>query len=70
MAKLRKLVTYTTYRWEEVELTEEQLVLFKNNKEDFIENYYEGEYDLDWDLVKEDYSSDEEEDPVLIEDED
>lgn len=70
MAKLRKLVTYTTYRWEEVELTEEQLVSFKNNKEDFIENYYEGEYDLDWDLVKEDYSSDEEEDPVLIEDED
>ena len=70
MAKLRKLVTYTTYRWEEVELTEEQLVSFKNNKEDFIENYYEGEYDLDWDLVKEDYSPCEEEDPVLIEDED
>ena len=25
MAKLRKLVTYTDYRWEEAELTEEQL---------------------------------------------
>jgi len=69
MAKLRKLVTYTDYRWEEAELTEEQLDLFKSDEEAFMENYYDGEYDLDWDLVR-DKCLEDEETPVLIEEED
>ena len=67
MAKLRKLVTYTDYRWEEAELTEEQLALFKSDEEAFMENYHDGEYDFDWDLVR-DKCLESEETPELIED--
>tara|TARA_R110001592_G_scaffold100611_2_gene285469 strand:+ start:1834 stop:2049 length:216 start_codon:yes stop_codon:yes gene_type:complete len=66
MAKLRKLVTYTDYRWEEAELTEEQLALFKSDHDAFMENYYDGEYDFDWDLVR-DKCLEDEEAPELIE---
>ena len=65
MAKLRKLVTYTDYRWEEAEITEEQAFLFESDNEKFMENYCEGEYDLEWDLVKEKCLQDEES-PELI----
>tara|TARA_R110001592_G_scaffold183118_1_gene426675 strand:+ start:1220 stop:1423 length:204 start_codon:yes stop_codon:yes gene_type:complete len=51
MAKLQKLVTVTTYRWEEVDLTEEQAALFKDDEYAFMENYFDGEYDLDFDLT-------------------
>ena len=51
MAKLQKLVTVTTYRWEEVDLTEEQADLFKDDEYAFMENYFDGEYDLDFDLT-------------------
>jgi hypothetical protein len=51
MAKLQKLVTVTTYRWEEADLTEEQLALYKSDEDAFMENYSDGEYDLDFDLV-------------------
>tara|TARA_R110000796_G_scaffold55882_1_gene129794 strand:- start:3023 stop:3226 length:204 start_codon:yes stop_codon:yes gene_type:complete len=67
MAKLRKLVTYTDYRWEEVELTEEQLAHFKKDEEGFLEAYRDGEYDFDWDLVS-DKCLESEETPELIED--
>jgi len=67
MAKLRKLVTYTDYRWEEVELTEEQLAHYKKDKESFLEAYYEGEFDFDWDLAR-DKCLESEEEPELIED--
>ncbi len=69
MAKLQKLVTVTTYRWEEVELTEEQTSLFKSNEEDFMEKYYDGEYDFDWDLINDKCLQDEDP-PMLIEVED
>lgn len=51
MAKLQKLVTVTTYRWEEADLTEEQLALYKSDEDAFMQNYWDGEYDLDFDLV-------------------
>tara|TARA_R110000772_G_scaffold207700_1_gene318215 strand:+ start:1388 stop:1591 length:204 start_codon:yes stop_codon:yes gene_type:complete len=51
MAKLQKLVTVTTYRWEEADLTEEQAALFKDDEYAFMENYSDGEYDLDFDLT-------------------
>ena len=51
MAKLQKLVTVTTYRWEEADLTEEQAALFEDDEYAFMENYYDGEYDLDFDLT-------------------
>ena len=38
MAKLQKLVTVTTYRWEKADLTEEQLALYKGDEDAFMEN--------------------------------
>ena len=51
MAKLQKLVTVTTYRQEEADLTEEQLALYKSDEDAFMQKYWDGEYDLDFDLV-------------------
>lgn len=51
MARLQKLVTVTTYRWEEADLTDEQLALYESDEDTFMDNYWEGEYDLDFDLV-------------------
>jgi hypothetical protein len=49
MAKLRKLVTYTDYRWEETEeLTPEQLAKWKSEDEDLQEEVLdEVEFELD-----------------------
>lgn len=65
MAKLQKLVTVTTYRWEEAELTEEQLALYKSDKDAFMDNYWEGEYDLDFDLVSDKVLEDESEFKII-----
>ena len=67
MAKLQKLVTVTTYRWEEADLTEEQAALYKSDEDAFMENYSDGEYDLDFDLVG-DNECEDEGDYNLIED--
>jgi len=67
MAKLQKLVTVTTYRWEEADLTEEQLALYKSDEDAFMQNYWDGEYDLDFDLVGDEEDEDED-DYNLIED--
>ena len=66
MKKLRKLVTVTTYRWEEADLTDEQLALYESDKDAFMDNYWDGEYDLDFDLVSDKVLEDED-DFVLIE---
>lgn len=66
MKKLRKLVTVTTYRWEEADLTDEQLALYESDKDTFMDNYWDGEYDLDFDLVRDKVLEDED-DFVLIE---
>lgn len=65
MAKLQKLVTVTTYRWEEAELTEEQLALYKSDEDAFMDNYWEGEYDLDFDLVSDKVLEDESEFKII-----
>ena len=51
MAKLRKLVTYTDYRWEETEeLTLEQLAKWKSEDEDLQEEVLdEVEFELSHD---------------------
>ena len=51
MAKLRKMVTYTDYRWEETEeLTPEQLKKWKSGDEDLQEEVLdEVEFDISWD---------------------
>ena len=56
MAILRKLVTYTTYRWEETEeLTPEQLDKWKSEDEDLQEEVLdEVEFDLSHDKALED----------------
>lgn len=56
MAKLRKLVTYTDYRWEETEeLTPEQLVKWKSEDEDLREEVLdEVEFELSHDKALED----------------
>lgn len=61
MTKLRKLVTVTTYRWEEADLTDEQLALYESDEETFMDNYSDGEYDLDFDLVSDKVLEDESE---------
>jgi|TARA_B110000908_G_scaffold30360_1_gene35940 hypothetical protein len=67
MAKLRKMVTYTDYRWEETEeLTSEQLVKWKSEDEDLQEEVLdEVEFDLARDKCLEENGGIE-----LIEDED
>ena len=67
MAKLQKLVTVTTYRWEEADLTEEQLALYKGDEDAFMENYHEGEYDLDFDLTRDKVFEDESEFQIIEE---
>ena len=66
MAKLRKMVTYTDYRWEETEeLTQEQIEKWKSGDEDLQEEVLdEVEFDLSHDKVLEDQDW-----PELIEDE-
>jgi hypothetical protein len=56
MAKLRKLVTYTDYRWEETEeLTPEQLAKWKSEDEDLQEEVLdEVEFELARDKCLED----------------
>ncbi|MDB4277034.1 hypothetical protein N9864_00765 [bacterium] len=67
MAKLRKMVTYTDYRWEETEeLTLEQIKKWKSEDEDLQEEVLdEVEFDLASDKCFEDSEY-----PELIEDED
>ena len=57
MAILRKLVTYTDYRWEETEeLTPEQIEKWKSGDEDLQEEVMdEVEFDLARDKVLEDH---------------
>ena len=66
MAKLRKLVTYTDYRWEEAELTEEQLAKWKSEDEDLQEEVLD---EVDFELAR-DKCLEDSEYPELIEDED
>ncbi len=56
MAKLRKLVTYTDYRWEETDpLTPEQLKKWKSGDEDLQEEVLdEVEFELSHDKCLED----------------
>ncbi len=56
MAKLRKMVTYTDYRWEETdELTPEQLAKWKSEDEDLQEEVLdEVEFELARDKCLED----------------
>jgi len=65
MAKLRKLVTYTDYRWEETDpLTPEQLKKWKSGDEDLQEEVLdEVEFELSHDKCLEDSEY-----PELIED--
>ena len=64
MAKLRKLVTYTDYRWEETEeLTPEQLEKWKSGDEDSREEVLdEVDFELSHDKCLEDHDE-----PELIE---
>ncbi len=65
MAILRKMVTYTDYRWEETtELTSEQIKKWKSGNEDFQEEVLE---EVEFDLVKDKVLEDHEW-PELIED--
>jgi hypothetical protein len=65
MAILRKMVTYTDYRWEETEeLTPEQIEKWKSGDEDLQEEVLdEVEFELSHDKVLEDHDY-----PELIED--
>ena len=65
MARLRKLVTYTDYRWEETEeLTPEQVEKWKSEDEDLQDEVLdEVEFELSHDKVLEDSEW-----PELIED--
>ena len=67
MAKLRKMVTYTDYRWEETEeLTPEQVEKWKSGDEDLQEEVLdEVEFELARDKCLEDSDY-----PELIEEED
>ena len=67
MAILRKMVTYTDYRWEETDdLTPEQLAKWKSDDEDLQEEVLdEVEFDFKRDKCLEDSGW-----PELIEDED
>ena len=54
MAKLRKMVTYTDYRWEETEeLTPEQVEKWKSGDEDLQEEVLD---EVEFDYVKRDSS--------------
>ena len=65
MAKLRKLVTYTDYRWEETEeLTPEQVAKWKSEDEDLQEEVLD---EVDFELVR-DKCLEDSEYPELIED--
>ena len=57
MAKLRKMVTYTDYRWEETEeLTPEQLTKWKSGDEELQEEVEgEVEFELSHDKCLEDH---------------
>lgn len=67
MVKLRKMVTYTTYRWEETEeLTTEQIKKWKSEDEDLQEEVLdEVDFELAHDKCLEDSDY-----PELIEEED
>ena len=67
MAKLRKLVTYTDYRWKETEeLTPEQVAKWKSEDEDLQEEVLD---EVDFELAR-DKCLEDSEYPELIEDED
>ena len=67
MAKLRKLVTYTDYRWEETEdLTPEQVEKWKSGDEDLQEEVLD---EVDFELAR-DKCLEDSEYPELIEDKD
>lgn len=66
MAKLRKMVTYTDYRWEETEeLTPEQIVKWKSGDEDLQEEVLE---EVEFELAR-DKNLEDSEWPELIEEE-
>ena len=73
MAKLRKIITYTDYRWEETEeLTPEQLVKWKSGDEDLQEEVLD---EVEFNFKRDKCLGDEEypeliEEAELIEDED
>jgi len=65
MAKLRKMVTYTDYRWEETEeLTPEQVEKWKSEDEDLQDEVLD---EVEFDLVN-DKALEDSEWPELIED--
>jgi len=65
MAKLRKMVTYTDYRWEETEeLTPEQVEKWKSEDEDLQDEVLE---EVEFELVN-DKALEDSEWPELIED--
>ena len=49
MAKLARQVIYTNIRWEESELTDEELTQWKTGDEDTQQDIID---DADWDLVR------------------
>ena len=49
MAKLARQVIYTNVRWEESELTDEELAQWKTGDEDTQQDIID---DADWDLVR------------------
>jgi len=64
MAKLRKMVTYTDYRWEETEeLTPEQVAKWKSEDEDLQEEVLD---EVDFELAR-DKCLEDSEYPELIE---
>tara|TARA_R110000772_G_scaffold79078_1_gene169339 strand:+ start:342 stop:536 length:195 start_codon:yes stop_codon:yes gene_type:complete len=64
MAKLARQVIYTNIRWEESELTDEELTQWKTGDEDTQQDIID---DADWDLVR-DKPIDDYGDVELIED--
>ena len=64
MAKLARQVIYTNVRWEESELTDEELTQWKTGDEDTQQDIID---DADWDLVR-DKPLDDYGDVELIED--
>ena len=64
MAKLARQVIYTNVRWEESELTDEELAQWKTGDEDAQQDIID---DADWDLVR-DKPIDDYGDVELIED--
>lgn len=66
MAKLRKMVTYTDYRWEETEeLTPEQIVKWKSGDDELQEEVLE---EVEFELAR-DKNLEDSEWPELIEEE-